>query len=235
MKFDPPLTEATILRRYNRFLADVRLANGEIITVHCPNTGSMKHCVVPETPCWFSWSDNPKRKLPATLELTTTSQGFIAGVNTARPNQLVREAVESGCIPELAGYASLRQEVKYGGENSRIDLLLENGNHKCFVEVKNVTLENSGGLITFPDAVTSRGTKHLRELATMVAEGHRAVLCFCVQHSGARRVAPAADIDPVYAATLTQVLASGVEVLAYNCRLSAEEIALDRRIDFQAC
>lgn len=233
MKFDPPLTQATLLKRYKRFLADVRLGNGEIITIHCPNTGSMKHCVVPETPCWFSWSDSPKRKLPGTLELTTTSQGFISGVNTARPNQLVREAIESGAIAELAGHTSLRQEVRYGAENSRIDLLLEHGDRKCFVEVKNVTLENPGGLITFPDAVTSRGTKHLRELAAMVAEGHRAVLLFCVQHSGARRVAPAADIDPVYASTLAQVIAAGVEVIAYRCRLTAEEIALDRRIDFQ--
>ncbi|MCK9503643.1 MAG: DNA/RNA nuclease SfsA [Porticoccaceae bacterium] len=232
MEFDPPLVEAVILKRYKRFLADVRLASGEIITVHCPNTGSMKHCVVAETPCWFSLSDNPKRKLPGTLELTTTTLGFIAGVNTARPNQLVREAIESEAVKELRGYDRMRSEVKYGDENSRIDLLLENDRQQCFVEVKNVTLENSGGLISFPDAVTSRGAKHLRELMAMVAQGHRAVLFFCVQHSGAQQVTVAADIDPLYAETLKQALAAGVEVLAYGCRLSPTEIAVTRRLDF---
>jgi len=221
-----------MLKRYKRFLVDVRLANGEVITVHCPNTGSMKHCVVAETPCWFSLSDNPKRKLPGTLELTTTSLGFTAGVNTARPNQIVKEALDACAIEELRGYDRIRAEVKYGDENSRIDLLLEKGSQQCFVEVKNVTLENAGGLITFPDAVTSRGTKHLRELMAMVAQGHRAVIFFCVQHSGAQRVGVAADIDPLYANTLKQAMDMGVEVLAYCCKLSPEEIVLSQRLDF---
>jgi sugar fermentation stimulation protein A len=232
MKFDPPLTQATMIKRYKRFLADVRLANGDIITVHCPNTGSMKHCVVAETPCWFSLSDNPKRKLPGTLEITTTSLGFTAGVNTSRPNQLVREAIEAGAITELNGYDRIRTEVKYGDENSRIDLLLDKNQQQCFVEVKNVTLENPGGLISFPDAVTSRGAKHLRELMAMVEQGHRAVLFFCVQHSGAKRVGVAVDIDPLYAETLKRAIAAGVEVLAYGCTLSPTEIALNRRLDF---
>lgn len=232
MKFDPPLQNATLLARYKRFLADVRLDTGEIITVHCPNTGSMKNCVVPETPCWYSLSDNPKRKLPGTLEITTTPGGYRAGVNTARPNRLVQEAIEAGAVPELAGYPELRSEVRYGGENSRIDLLLGDGERRCYVEVKNVTLEHGDGLVRFPDAVTARGTRHLRELAAMAADGHRAVLFFCVQHSGAERAAAAADIDPLYAETLGRALAAGVEVLAYRCRLAADEIALADRIDF---
>jgi sugar fermentation stimulation protein A len=232
MKLSPPLQQGTLLKRYKRFLADVQLANGDIITVHCPNTGSMKHCVVPGTPCWFSWSDNPKRKLPGTLEITTTPEGHLAGVNTARPNRLVREAVEAGRVPELADYTQIRPEVRYGNEKSRIDLLLERQGERCYVEVKNVTLETGDGTVAFPDAVTDRGTRHLRELMAMAAEGHRAVIFFCVQHSGARRAVPADDIDPVYGRTLREALAAGVEVLAYGCRLSAEEIALGKRLNF---
>ncbi len=232
MKFDPPLQRATLLKRYKRFLADVRLDNGEVMTVHCPNTGSMKNCVVPETPCWYSLSDNPKRKLPGTLEITTTPAGDRAGVNTARPNQLVREAVDSDGVPELSGYARIRSEVRYGEENSRIDLLLEGDDGECYVEVKNVTLEDDAGLILFPDAVTERGTRHLRELMAVAAAGHRAVLFFCVQHSGARRAGVAGHIDPLYARTLGRALDAGVEVIAYGCRLQASEMSLSHRIDF---
>ena len=236
MKFDPPLEQGILLRRYKRFLADVELPGGEILTVHCPNTGSMKNCVVPGTPCWFFRSDNPKRKLPATLEITTTPLGWLAGVNTGRTNSLVREAIANGTVTELAGYDSVRGEVRYGAENSRIDLLLQgDGRPDCYVEVKNVTLETGEGLITFPDAVTARGTKHLRELTAMVRNGHRAVLLYCVQHSGATRAGPADDIDPLYCATLREAIAAGVEVLAYGCRLSAEEIVVDRRLPFVAC
>src|SRR5690606_7194398 len=136
---------------------------------------------------------------------------------------------------ELAGYPDVKAEVRYGNENSRIDLLLSAvGRADCYVEVKNVTLEAGDGLITFPDAVTARGTKHLRELMAMVADGHRAVLLFCVQHSGAQRVAPADEIDPLYGKTLREAIAAGVEVLAYGCRLSAQEIVLARRLAFDA-
>ncbi|MFA5493763.1 MAG: DNA/RNA nuclease SfsA [Porticoccaceae bacterium] len=232
MKFDPSFEQGTLLARYKRFFADVLRADGDILTVHCPNTGSMKHCVVPHTPCWFSLSDNPRRKLAGTLEITTTPQGYLAGVNTGRANQLVREAIDDGAIAELAGYATVLGEVRYGAENSRIDLLLSGANRRdCYVEVKNVTFEQQGGLITFPDAVTSRGTKHLRELIATVRAGHRAVLLFCVQHSGAQRVAPADDIDPLYGRTLREAISAGVEVVAYGCRMTAEEIVIDRRLD----
>lgn len=233
MKFDPPFEQAILLRRYKRFLADVELPNGEVLTIHCPNTGSMKNCVVPGTPCWFSRSDNPKRKLPGTLEITTTPLGHLAGVNTGRANQLVKEAIDSGVISELTGYTRVRNEVRYGEENSRIDLLLEGEDHPdCYVEVKNVTLEMGNGLLTFPDAVTTRGAKHLRELSAIVRNGQRAVLLYCVQHSGATRAGPADDIDPGYGTALREALAAGVEVIAYGCRVTPEEIALVQRLPF---
>jgi sugar fermentation stimulation protein A len=232
MKLDPPLQQGLLLKRYKRFLADIELENGEVITVHCPNTGSMKHCIVPNTPCWFSISDNPTRKLPGTLEITTTSRGFLAGVNTARPNALVKEAIENGTVAELTGYDDIKGEVRYGQENSRIDLLLTKADQQCYVEVKNVTLEDNNGVIRFPDAVTTRGAKHLRELIAMVESGHRSVLLFCVQHSGARIAAPATHIDPDYTRTLVEAVNAGVEVIAYACRLSATELSVSHRIDF---
>ncbi|MDP1520315.1 DNA/RNA nuclease SfsA [Porticoccus litoralis] len=232
MKIEPPLEQAILLKRYKRFLADIRLANGEEMTIHCPNTGSMKNCWAPETPCWFSRSNDPKRKLPGTLEITSTPDGFLAGVNTGRPNKLVREAIESGVIAELQEYSEIRPEVKYGDENSRIDLLLIDGERRCYVEVKNTTLGVGDGRVLFPDAVTTRGAKHLRELMAMVEQGHRAVLVFCVQHSGAQSVGPADEIDPVYGQTLREAMDAGVEVLAYGCDLSAEEISLRSALPF---
>lgn len=233
MKIVPPFERATLIKRYKRFLADIRLSSGEEMIIHCPNTGSMKNCWQAETPCWFSRSDDPRRKLSGTLEITTTPDGFLAGVNTNRPNKLVREAIEQGVIAELQGYASIRAEVKYGVENSRIDLLLTGeGLARCYVEVKNTTLGMGGGRVLFPDAVTERGTKHLRELISMAQQGHRAVLVFCVQHSGATSTGPADEIDPVYGETLRQAMAAGVEVLAYGCRLAEDEIVVDRRLPF---
>ena len=232
MKIDPPFEQATLLKRYKRFLTDIRLDSGEELTIHCPNTGSMKNCWAEETPCWFSYSNNPKRKLPGTLEITTTSDGFLTGVNTQRPNHLVREAIETGTITELQGYENIRPEVKYGEENSRIDLLLSQGSQLCYVEVKNTTLGVGDGRVLFPDAVTTRGAKHLRELMKMVEEGHRAVLVFCVQHSGAEEVGTADDIDPHYGVVLREAIAAGVEVLAYGCTLTPEEIVVNKRLPF---
>lgn len=232
MKIDPPFEKALLLNRYKRFLADIRLDNGEEFTIHCPNTGSMKNCWAPETPCWFSRSNDPKRKLPGTLEITTTPDGFLTGVNTQRPNKLVREAIENGTIMELQGYENIRPEVKYGDENSRIDLLLSMGDRQCYVEVKNTTLGAGDGRVLFPDAVTTRGTKHLRELISMVQQGHRGVLVFCVQHTGAESVGPADDIDPTYGLTLREAVAAGVEVLAYGCQLTPGEIVIDQRLPF---
>jgi sugar fermentation stimulation protein A len=231
MKNKPPLLLGTFVRRYKRFFADLVDQQGDMITVHCPNTGSMENCVVEGSSCWYSLSDNPKRKLAGTLEIVTTSHGQLAGVNTSRPNHLVREAIEAGWVPELRGYEKIRSEVRYGQEKSRIDLLLEDPVlGRCYVEVKNVTLDKGNGLAEFPDSVTSRGTRHLRELMTMVAQGHRAVLFFCVQLTGAERAEIATNIDPVYAETMAQAVAAGVQVIAWRAALSPEEITLESPI-----
>ncbi|MFV8782365.1 DNA/RNA nuclease SfsA [Microbulbifer sp. SA54] len=225
MKLSPPLTRGLLLRRYKRFLADIELESGEIITIHCPNTGSMKNCWAENSPCWFSDSGNPKRKYRHTLEITTTPEGALAGVNTGRSNALVEEAIRDGIIAELQGYDTLRREVKYGEENSRIDLLLSGPAGDCYVEVKNVTLaEGARGL--FPDAVSARGAKHLRELQKLAQSGVRAVLFYCVQHSQIETVEAAADIDPAYAAALAEARAAGVEVIAYRAEMNADEIRL---------
>ena len=191
----------------------------------------MKNCWAEETPCWYSDSGNPKRKYRHTLEITTTPEGALAGVNTGRANALVEEAIVAGVVRELQGYESLRREVKYGEENSRIDLLLSGELGECYVEVKNVTLaEGARGL--FPDAVSARGAKHLRELQKLSEAGVRAVLFYCVQHSQIASVEAAREIDPAYAAALDEAVAAGVEVIAYRAQLGGEEIRLTEAIPF---
>jgi len=234
MIFSPKLSPGKLIRRYKRFLADIELGNGEITTIHCPNTGSMKHCIVANSPCWYSVSDNPKRKYPYTWEIATTPGGHLAGVNTGRANALVKEGIEAAVVTELQGYEVITAEKKYGEENSRIDFLLTSADRRdCYVEVKSVTLAMGDGLGLFPDSVSQRGSKHLRELMTMVQYGHRAVLFFCVQHSGIDRVAPADDIDQVYGQTLREAIDAGVEVLVYGARVGPDEIVLDRRLSLK--
>jgi sugar fermentation stimulation protein A len=236
MKFVPALRQGVLLRRYKRFLADVQPLNrageneGDELTIHCPNTGSMKNCLAPGEHCWFSTSSNLKRKYPNTWEVATTPQGHLAGVNTGLANVLVREALEAGLIEALQGFDSLRAEVPYGEERSRIDFLLEFGAQTCFVEVKSVTLwagdDRNPGRGLFPDSVSVRATKHLRELMQMRAEGHRAVLLYCVQHSGISSVSPADELDPSYGKTLREAIDKGVEVLAYGADISPLGIEL---------
>ena len=237
MKFKPALQRAVFLKRYKRFLADVQFADGKVETVHCPNTGSMRNCLVEGSPCWVSKSDNLKRKYAYTWEIATAPGGKKAGINTARANPLVVEAIEANAISELKGYADLKTEVPYGQEKSRIDILLQNNprrsNQNCYVEVKNVTYGELSGRGLFPDAVSDRGAKHLRELMSIKQAGHRAVLFYCVQHTGIQWVEAATEIDPVYAATLQQAIKAGVEVLAYRAKLSATEIVLQTRIPFK--
>jgi sugar fermentation stimulation protein A len=231
------LHPALLLRRYKRFLADVRLPDGNVITVHCPNTGSMKNCVVENSPCWYSVSDNPKRKYPHTLEVVTTPGGHLAGINTGRANHLVAAALAAGVIAELQGYRELRREVVYGTERSRIDFVLTGAadNRPCYVEVKSVTLMENEGQGLFPDAVSERGSKHLRELMAMVQHGYRAVLLFCVQHTGIQWVEPADAIDPLYGRLLREAIAVGVEVLAYQATINpaAGELVLAKKIPVQ--
>lgn len=223
----PPLVSGRLLHRYKRFLADVELDNGEVVTAHCPNSGSMRGCATPGSPVLLSRSNNPARKLSYTWELVK-ADGCWVGINTALPNRLACEAIKLGIVTELQGFANLRTEVCYGSERSRIDLLLENPG-RCYVEVKNVTLVEDGQA-RFPDAVTERGQKHLRELMSMVALGYRAVNLFTVQRADARSVTPADDIDPVYGELLRQAARAGVELLAYQALVTPTEIVLSHSL-----
>jgi sugar fermentation stimulation protein A len=230
MFFESPLTQGRFVRRYKRFFADVELADGTEVVAHCANSGSMKGCLEPGCEAWLSRSSDPNRKLAWSLELLRPF-GALCLVNTARPNALVYEAVTASAVPELAGYADARREVKYGDEGSRIDLLLTGpGRPDCYVEVKSATMGVGGGVTRFPDAVTTRGTKHLRELARMASRGHRAVLLFCASRDDTRVVEPADDIDAEYARTLRAVVREGVEVLAYRASLSPTEVRLAERV-----
>jgi sugar fermentation stimulation protein A len=232
VKFSQPLLSGRLIKRYKRFLADIELDNGELITAACPNTGSMLGCNVPGSRVWLSVSDSPTRKYKHTWELVEARAGVIVGINTGLPNRLAVEAIESKVIEELSGYRDLKTEVRYGNENSRIDILLEGHKKKpsCYVEVKNVTAAVENGIALFLDAVSERGSKHLRELMAMVEEGFRAVLVFCVQRADVNEVRPADGIDSVYGNTLRHALAHGVEVLAYRARISLNEIVLTDKI-----
>ena len=237
MNFDPLLLQGRFQRRYKRFFVDVILDSGELIVAHCPNTGSMKNCLVDNGLCWLSQSDNPRRKLKYTLEAVTAKHGGMAGVNTGRTNKLVGEALQNGVIDELSGYPVIKTEFRFGKENSRLDFRLgmdnsEEPDQGCLVEVKNLTLGYEEGLGAFPDAVTSRGTKHLRELLVARQQGYRAVLFFCVQHTAIDHVTVAEDIDPEYVSTLREVVDAGVEVLVYSVRMSRGEFAVDCAIPF---
>jgi len=233
MRFPAPLLEGRLLRRYQRFLADVDTAAG-ILTAHCPNTGSMQGCAEPGMRVWLSPATNPARKLAWTWELVEALPGVVVGMHTGRSNALVREAIEAGRVPELTGYPTIRPEVKYG-EGSRIDLLLTApGRPDCYVEVKNVTAAVAGRIGYFPDAVTTRGARHLREMSAMVAAGHRAVLVFCVQRGDVDCVRPADHIDPVYGRTLREALAAGVEVIALGATVWPAGIELERRLAVEA-
>lgn len=228
MRFEVPLITGILLRRYKRFLADVELADGSIITAHTPNTGSMLGCAEPGSRVWLRVVDNAKRKYPHAWELVENSAGVMIGINTGVVNHLVSEAITGGIIAELQGYATLRQEVRYGSENSRIDLLLEgDGRPACYVEIKNVTAVDTAGTAFFPDAVSARGSKHLRELLQVVAQGGRSVLLFCVQRCDAGAVRPADEIDPLYGQTLRTAVAAGVEALAYRATVTPLGVTLD--------
>lgn len=233
MKFAQPLLEGRLLRRYKRFLADVELANGEVITAHTANTGAMTGCSAPGSRVWLSRSDNPKRKHPHSWEIVEVAPGVLCGINTLLSNHLVSEAIVAGWVPALSGYDTVRREVRYGQEGSRIDLLLEAespvSRPPCYVEVKNVTLAEQGAAL-FPDAVTARGTKHLRELMSVVDAGARAVIFYCVQRNDCQEFRPADVIDAEYGRTLRQALAYGVEALAYEAEVEPAGIRLVKEL-----
>ena len=228
VRIELPTLEGRLLRRYKRFLADVELPSGEVVTAHCPNTGALTGCLPERGRVVLRDSRNPDRKLRYTFQ-TVEVEGTWVNVDTSLPNSVVAEAIEAGAVPELAGYDRVRREVPYGN-GSRIDLLLEGaGGERCYVEVKSTTLAE-GDLALFPDAVTARGRKHLEELARVVAEGHRAVNFFFVSRADVQAFAPADAIDPEYGQTLRRVTGEGVELLAYAARVAPDRLELGRRL-----
>ncbi len=242
MIFDPPLESAILEKRYKRFLADVNHSSLGAMTVHCPNTGSMKNCWDEGWKVWLQDSKNPKRKYQYSWVLAENDQGELIGVNTQLANQLAYEGVSQGLVSQLSEIEQVQTEVKYGEENSRIDLLVQHKDQgKTFIEVKSVTLKDPQGLseagkpgVTgcFPDAVTTRGQKHLRELMLCVAQGHNAMLLFMVQHSGIDSVSAARHIDPDYADLLEQAIDAGVQVVAYTAKISPDSVEFGHQIDF---
>lgn len=234
MRFQTPLIPATLLRRYKRFLADARLADGREITAHVANPGSMLGLREPGLKIWLEPNDDPKRKLKYAWRLVEHETGAFTGVDTGVPNRMLRAALEAGEVPGLGGYASVRPEVKYG-EKSRIDFLLSgDARPDTYVEVKSVTLSRQPGLAEFPDSVTARGAKHLGELAAMVRAGHRAVMLYLVQRTDCTEVTLAADLDPAYARAFAEAQAQGVEVLAFDCRISPAGVTLNGALPFRA-
>lgn len=229
MRFDPPLVPGSLVRRYKRFIADVRLADGTIVHAHTPNTGRMTGCSRPGSPAWLQPASRPGRKLPYTLEIVADGD-VLVGVHTGRSNRLAEAALLDDLVPGLAGFRAVRREVRLG--RSRIDLLLDghvDGEQACFVEVKNVTYAEAG-VALFPDAVTERGRKHLAELESHVARGGRAAMLFIVQRGDCDRFAPADAIDPTYGEALRRAAAAGVETTALAFRVTPEGIGPDRAL-----
>ena len=226
-----PLLSGRLVRRYKRFFSDVLLKDGRAVTAHCPNTGTMLGVAEPDSEVWLSVSDNPKRKLPYTWELVR-ADGALVGINPLNANRVVSGALETGAVPGVDQYGSIRREVRYG-ERSRVDFLLsEPGLPDCYVEVKNVHLARQNGLAEFPDAVTARGAKHLAELARVKAAGNRALMLFLVQREDCDRFQVAEDIDSAYGAALVAAVEAGVEVLCLACQVSLTDITVVRRIPF---
>lgn len=232
MYWFPPLESAQLVKRYKRFLADVITPAGKLLTIHCANTGAMTGCATPGDTVWYSTSNNIKRKYPHSWELTQTQTDDWICVNTHRANDLISQFIAGNKIPELFDYDNISREVKYGNENSRIDLLLKKKQQvNCYIEVKSVTLlENNIGY--FPDAVTIRGQKHLRELSLIAERGERAVLFFAVLHTGIKKMSVASHIDCQYAALLQQATNVGIEILCYQIKISEKGLAMDKKIPF---
>lgn len=233
MQLASNLVKGRLLKRYKRFLADVELESGEVITAHCANTGKMTGCAETGVIVWLSQNNNPARKLKYSWELTETEAGHVIGIHSAKANDIVDEALLAKRVEPLTQYDNIQREVKVGS-NSRIDFVLSNDVEQCFVEVKSVTLLGENGIGMFPDTVSERASRHVQELITVKQQGHRAVLFFCVQHSGIDVVCPADEIDPAYGDIVRQAIAAGVEVLAYGCELSVAEIKLTKYLPWFA-
>ena len=230
MNYTSGLTEARLIKRYKRFLADVRMDDGNTITVHCANTGAMTGCQPENARIWLTRSANKKRKYAYSWELVELEDRALACINTSLTNKIARQAIDEKLIAELTAYSSCRTEVVYGDENSRIDFLLSHNDQLCYVEVKHVTLKVADRLAAFPDAVTKRGQKHLRELISQVKLGHRAVMLFIVMRTDVDTMVPADSIDPEYGQLLRQAVDMGVEVIAYKVNISLQSITIESSI-----
>lgn len=226
MRFPTPLVPARLIRRYKRFLSDFELEDGREVTAHCANPGALMGLKEVGQRCWLEPNDDPKRKLKYAWRLVDLPGGHMAGIDTSVPNRVVKEALDAGHITELAAYSGIRPEVRYA-ENSRVDFLLtEPGLPDTFLEVKNCHLRRTGDLAEFPDSVTARGAKHLRDLTAMVAEGHRAVMLYVIQRTDCGRITMAPDLDPAYVAAFAAARAAGVEAIAYDTTISTDGIDL---------
>ena len=229
MHFSTPLVPGKLIKRYKRFLTDVELEDGSIVTAHCTNSGSMKTCIEEGAPVYLTPVNDPKRKTKFTWEMIFINGGWI-GINTSIPNVLAFEAVRDGEIDKLKGYTSVRREVKFG--DSRFDVFAENDNEKCFIEVKNVTMKD-GRYAAFPDAVTTRGLKHLNTLIEVKKQGIRAVMLYVIQRMDVTIFKPAKDIDPEYAKALTKAFKAGVEIIPIQAEVSPEKIELAKELPFE--
>ncbi|MFC1516549.1 DNA/RNA nuclease SfsA [Thermodesulfobacteriota bacterium] len=227
----PKLIPGILIKRYKRFMADIQLDTGEVVTAHCPNSGSMQACSEPGRPVYLSYHDNPKRKLKYTWELIEMPASLV-GVNTQVPNRLVVESIAAGRVEDLIGYEDITREVRVG-DNSRLDILLTGGGKdRCYIEVKNCTLVEEG-VACFPDAVTSRGLKHLVEMRRLVSSGNRCVMFYLIQRMDAEVFKPADHIDPEYGRELRRVADKGVEIMAYDVLVDLKTITLNRKIRCQ--
>jgi sugar fermentation stimulation protein A len=226
IRFDPPLLRGRLVRRYKRFLAEVQLDDGRLVTSHCPNTGAMTGCQTPGSRVWLQPSNNPRRKLATTWELVEAGDGNLVCIHSARANGVFEQALLDGLVPGMSGFDKLQREVRFGSEKSRADFMLEFAGMACFIEVKSVTLADGRGMGLFPDAVSERASRHLRELMAVKREGARAVLCFVVMHNGIEQVCPADQVDPHYGATLRAAKAQGVELMACRARVCESQIAI---------
>ena len=232
MDFPQPLSRGTLVARYKRFFADVVLEDGREVTAHCPNPGAMLGLNTPGLTAWVSRSDDPKRKLAHTLELVEADGGLV-GVNTMHPNRLVAEALAAEAIPELAGYATHRREVRYGA-NSRVDFLLQHPDRPpAWLEVKNCHLSRTPGLAEFPDCVAARSARHLRELEAMVAAGDRAVVLFVVQRTDCQAFSACHELDPAFGRGLDRAAEAGVEVLVYACDVAVTGVKVSHRLEWR--
>ena len=232
MQFQTPLIPAKLTKRYKRFLADCTLDDGQQITAHCPNPGSMIGLADPNTRIWLEPNCNPRKKLKFGWRLVDHMNGHFTGIDTTIPNRILRQALEARIVPSFNQYDSVHPEVRVS-ENSRIDFLLTaRKKPNIYIEVKSVTLMRQAGIAEFPDAITQRGTRHLRELEHISNQGHCAILFFLVQRTDCHHVTIAHDIDQAYANALKQAQTAGVEVLAYGSHINPKEINLSAEIDF---